>query len=109
MRLIQIALGNVDATVGAVRANGDRLVSMAKEMAKGGATVGCFPEQAIGGYPPEDLVQWRAFVASRAREKWCRAPVGVWSTRAISGVDDRRRAATLRLRPGQTTARRCAR
>ena len=25
-------------------------------------TVGCFQEQLVGGYPPEDLVQWRGFV-----------------------------------------------
>src|SRR5688572_22130087 len=31
-------------------------------------TLGVFPEQVIGGYPTEDLVQWRAFVASQRRE-----------------------------------------
>ena len=27
-----------------------------------------FPEQVVGGYPPEDLVQWRAFVAAQREE-----------------------------------------
>ena len=32
------------------------------KMAAEGVTVGLFPEQVIGGYPPEDLVQWQGFV-----------------------------------------------
>ena len=68
MRLVKIALGSVSTTVGAVRSNTDRILEMARAMAADGATVGCFPEQAIGGYPPEDLIQWRAFVAAQRRE-----------------------------------------
>jgi NAD+ synthase (glutamine-hydrolysing) len=68
MRLVQIALGNVSPTVGAVRSNTDRVLAMAREMAAAGVTVGCFPEQVVGGYPPEDLIQWRAFVAAQRRE-----------------------------------------
>jgi NAD+ synthase (glutamine-hydrolysing) len=68
MRLIQIALGSVDPTVGAVRSNGERLLAMAREMAAADVTVGCFSEQVVGGYPPEDLIQWRAFVAAQREE-----------------------------------------
>lgn len=68
MRLIQIALGNADSTVGAVLTNTDRLIAMAREMGEAGVTVGCFPEQAVGGYPPEDLIQWRAYVAAQRDE-----------------------------------------
>ncbi len=62
MRLIQIGLGNIDTTVGAVDANADRVATVAEAMAAANVTVALFPEQAIGGYPPEDLVQWRGFV-----------------------------------------------
>src|SRR6185369_13169840 len=31
-------------------------------------TLAVFPEQVVGGYAAEDLVQWRAFVASQQRE-----------------------------------------
>jgi NAD+ synthase (glutamine-hydrolysing) len=31
-------------------------------MADDGVTIGLFPEQVIGGYPPEDLIQWQGFV-----------------------------------------------
>ncbi len=62
MRLVKIALGSVNPTVGSVRSNTDRCIRMAHEMVAAGATVGAFPEQVIGGYPSEDLVQWRGFI-----------------------------------------------
>ncbi len=62
MRLIKIGLGSVNSTVGAFAANVDRCLELARQMAAEGVTVGLFPEQVIGGYPPEDLIQWRGFV-----------------------------------------------
>jgi predicted amidohydrolase len=56
MRLVKIAIGNVNSTVGAVRSNVDSMLAMARDMAAQGVTLGCFPEQAVGGYPPEDLI-----------------------------------------------------
>jgi NAD+ synthase (glutamine-hydrolysing) len=68
MRLVKIALGNINPTVGEVRTNVDRLLGQAREMAADGVTIGVFSEQAVGGYPPEDLVQWRAFLAAQRAE-----------------------------------------
>lgn len=68
MRLIKIAVASVDTTVGAVRTNTDRLLAMARRMAAEDVTVAAFPEQVLGGYPPEDLIQWRAFVAAQRAE-----------------------------------------
>ena len=68
MRLIKIALGNVNPTVGAVRSNVDRLLEQARGMAADGVTVGCFSEQVVGGYPPEDLIQWRSFLDAQRSE-----------------------------------------
>ncbi|MCK6587453.1 MAG: NAD(+) synthase [Polyangiaceae bacterium] len=68
MRLVKIGLGSVNATVGAARSNTDRCIALAHAMAKDDVTVGVFPEQVIGGYAAEDLVQWRGFVASQRRE-----------------------------------------
>lgn len=62
MRLIRIAVANVNTTVGAVRSNVDRALAVAREAAADNATIVVFPEQLIAGYSPEDLVQWRAFV-----------------------------------------------
>jgi len=68
MRLIRVALANVNATVGATRSNVDRAIASARVAAADGATLVAFPEQVVGGYPPEDLVQWRAFVESQRAE-----------------------------------------
>lgn len=65
MQLVRIALCSVNATVGAVRSNVDRCVRLARAAADGGATLVALPEQTIGGYAQEDLVQWRAFVEAQ--------------------------------------------
>ena len=62
MRLVKLAVASLSPTVGAVRSNTAALVAAARDMADAGVTLGAFPEQVIGGYPPEDLVQWRAFL-----------------------------------------------
>jgi NAD+ synthase (glutamine-hydrolysing) len=62
MRLVKLGIANVNSTVGAVRSNVDRCIREALAMADEGVTVAAFPEQVIGGYASEDLVQWRAFV-----------------------------------------------
>jgi NAD+ synthase (glutamine-hydrolysing) len=62
MRLAKLAVASLSPTVGAVRSNVSRLIAAANEMAAGSVTIGAFPEQVIGGYPPEDLVQWPGFL-----------------------------------------------
>ena len=62
MRLVRIGIGNVNTTVGAFGGNVDRALAIAAAMAADGVTVGLFPEQMVGGYPAEDLIQWRGFV-----------------------------------------------
>jgi NAD+ synthase (glutamine-hydrolysing) len=65
MRLLRVALASINSTVGACRSNVDRAIALAREAAADGATLVAMPEQVIGGYPPEDLVQWRAFVEAQ--------------------------------------------
>jgi NAD+ synthase (glutamine-hydrolysing) len=62
MRLVRIGLGSINTTVGGFRDNTDRALAIAHDMARDGVTIGVFPEQAIGGYPVEDLIQWQGFV-----------------------------------------------
>ena len=64
MRLVKIAIANVNSTVGAVRSNVDSMLEMARAMGAEGITLGCFPEQVVGGYPPEDLSRRPAFAAA---------------------------------------------
>ena len=68
VRLVKIGLGNVDPTVGAFTANVDQCVAMARTMAAEDVTIALFPEQVVGGYTPEDLVQWRGFVDGQWHE-----------------------------------------
>lgn len=68
MRLAKLAIASVSPTVGAVVSNVDRLIEVARAMGEADVTIGAFPEQAIGGYPPEDLVQWRGFLEGQRRE-----------------------------------------
>jgi NAD+ synthase (glutamine-hydrolysing) len=68
MRLARVALANVNATVGACRSNVDRAIALARSAAADGATLVAMPEQVVGGYPPEDLIQWRAFVDAQQAE-----------------------------------------
>jgi len=68
MRLAKLAIASVSPTVGAVHSNVSRLIAIAKEMADANVTIGAFPEQVVGGYPPEDLVQWPGFLIGQRRE-----------------------------------------
>jgi NAD+ synthase (glutamine-hydrolysing) len=68
MRLVRVSLASVNVTVGACRSNADRAIAFVKEAAADGASLVALPEQVIGGYPPEDLVQWPAFVAAQRVE-----------------------------------------
>ena len=68
MRLAKLAVASLSPTVGAVRSNVSRLIAVANEMADANVTIGAFPEQVVGGYPPEDLVQWPGFLAGQRAE-----------------------------------------
>lgn len=67
MRLVKLAVASLSPTVGAVVSNTAALVAAARQMADDDVTLGAFPEQVVGGYPPEDLVQWRAFLDAQRR------------------------------------------
>ncbi len=68
MRLLTVAIANVNTTVGAQRSNVDRAITLANQAAAEGADLVAFPEQLVSGYPAEDLVQWRRFVESQLEE-----------------------------------------
>jgi NAD+ synthase (glutamine-hydrolysing) len=70
VRLIRVGVASVNTTVGAVRANVDRALGVARAAAQDGVTLLAFQEQLVGGYPPEDLIQWQGFVEAQGRELW---------------------------------------
>jgi len=57
-----MALGQVNTTVGDLDGNVERLTSWSARATEAGADIVCFPELAITGYPPEDLVLRPRFV-----------------------------------------------
>ncbi|HEX6209058.1 MAG TPA: NAD+ synthase [Actinomycetota bacterium] len=59
---MRIALGQLNTTVGDLEGNVERLAAGAVEAAGQGADLVVFPELAITGYPPEDLLLRPAFV-----------------------------------------------
>ncbi len=65
MRLVKIGIANVNSTVGAVVSNTSRVIRRAEDAHANGASLVVFPEQVLGGYSPEDLVQWPAYVAAQ--------------------------------------------
>jgi NAD+ synthase (glutamine-hydrolysing) len=60
--VVRIALGQINVTVGDLQGNVDRQVEWTERATEQGADLVCFPELAITGYPPEDLVLRPAFV-----------------------------------------------
>jgi len=59
---VRIALAQVDTTVGDLDGNVERLRAWASRATEAAADVVVFPELALTGYPPEDLVLRPAFV-----------------------------------------------
>ncbi|HEX5121879.1 MAG TPA: NAD+ synthase [Rhodanobacteraceae bacterium] len=68
MPTLRFALAQMDFPVGAVAANAARMQTLLAEARDGGASLVAFPELAICGYPPEDLLLRPSFLAACARE-----------------------------------------
>jgi len=61
---VKIALGQINPTVGDFSGNAKKIIDFARRARAGGADLALFPELAVCGYPPRDLVERPAFVAS---------------------------------------------
>jgi len=59
---LRIALAQVNPTVGDLAANSDIVVEATRAALGRSADLAVFPELALTGYPPEDLVLRRSFV-----------------------------------------------
>jgi NAD+ synthase (glutamine-hydrolysing) len=60
--VVRIALGQINTTVGDLDGNVETMVECTKRATQSHADIVCFPELAITGYPPEDLVLRPEFV-----------------------------------------------
>ena len=68
MSRLVIALVQFNPTLGALDENTTRIVLRAREAAEQGAQVAVFPELAVSGYPPEDLILKEHFVEDCGRQ-----------------------------------------
>jgi NAD+ synthase (glutamine-hydrolysing) len=59
---VRIALGQIDSVLGDLAGNVEKMAAWTRDATAAGADLICFPELAITGYPPEDLVLRKAFV-----------------------------------------------
>ena len=82
---LRIALAQFDFPVGAVEANAGRIAGMIAEARdEYGADIVLFPELAISGYPPEDLLMRPSFLA-RCQQALEQVAAGVHGITAVVG------------------------
>jgi len=62
MRTLRLALAQVNCTVGDLQGNRDRIIGFIDKAKAGGADIVAFPELAVTGYPPEDLLLKPRFI-----------------------------------------------
>jgi len=60
---VKIALGQINTTIGDFSGNAGKIIAFAQRARAAGAGLILFPELAICGYPPRDLVERPSFVA----------------------------------------------
>jgi len=60
---LRVALAQFDAVVGDIAGNEARIAELIGQAREAGAQIVCFPELAITGYPPEDLLLKEHFLA----------------------------------------------
>jgi NAD+ synthase/NAD+ synthase (glutamine-hydrolysing) len=60
---VKIALAQINPTVGDFRGNVEKILDFTRQAQRGGASLVLFPELAVCGYPPADLLEKPSFVA----------------------------------------------
>ena len=64
---MRLALAQIDTTVGDLEGNRERILSRLNEAKEAAADIVLFPELAITGYPPEDLLLRPSFIRAAER------------------------------------------
>jgi len=82
---VKIALGQINPTVGDFAGNAAKIIDFAQRAKAAGAGLILFPELAICGYPPRDLVERPSFVA-RNRESVERIATATSGIAVICGI-----------------------
>jgi NAD+ synthase (glutamine-hydrolysing) len=85
---MRIALAQIDATVGDIPGNEERVLARLRAAREAGAQLVLFPELAVSGYPPEDLLLKEHFLAD-ARAALDRIAAQVHDVVAVVGFPER--------------------
>ena len=88
MRTLRLALAQVNPTVGDLAGNVSLMRRWLAKAERAHADLAIFPELAVTGYPPEDLVLKPAFVEENLRQLKALA-AGVKDTAVVTGFVDR--------------------
>jgi NAD+ synthase (glutamine-hydrolysing) len=98
---LRIGLAQINATVGDLAGNSDKIVEWTMRAAEQGARVVVFPEMALTGYPVEDLALRKSFVdgsiAALRDLAAALAAEGLDGMAVVAGYLDRRPDATPRV------------
>jgi NAD+ synthase (glutamine-hydrolysing) len=107
--VVRIALGQIDTTVGDLERNVATMAEWAARATELGADLVCFPELAITGYPPEDLVLRPEFVRDNLDALEHLAELTAGGCAVLTGFVDRtergRHNAAALLRDGTVSER----
>ena len=89
MPTLRVSLGQINATVGDLDGNAGRIIAGIEAAEALGADMAAFPELAITGYPPEDLVLRRDFIEANlaALDRVRRATAGRHVTAVVGFAD----------------------
>src|SRR2546423_8777200 len=76
---MRLALAQMNSVVGDLEGNRDRILARLDEAKEAGADLAVFPELAVTGYPPEDLLLRPGFVraAERSLHEIARSATGI--------------------------------
>ena len=87
--MMKIALAQINPTVGDIPANGAKITENIRAAAKANADIVIFPELAITGYPPEDLLLKTSFIkaASAELENIAKQSSGIWAVVGTPATD----------------------
>jgi NAD+ synthase (glutamine-hydrolysing) len=87
MRHLRIGLGQINATVGDIEGNTRKIVDAIGKARKMGVDLIAFPELAVTGYPPEDLLLMPRFIEAnlKAVQRIAKATSGI--TAVVGFVD----------------------
>ena len=87
--MVGIALGQINATVGDLEGNVEKLAAWSARATDAGAGLVCFPELAVTGYPPEDLVLRPEFVTDNLEALERLAALTAGGCAVLTGFVDR--------------------